>query len=307
MRPFRFAYQTLESSASDLRAAALNAEQAGFDVFQTLDHFGGYWAPFTPLGAIAGWTKRIRLCPLVINNDFHHPMNVAREIVSLDRVSDGRAEVGLGAGHAFTEYTSIGLQFDIPAVRKARLRESVEILQKALTGKQFSYEGASYRIEDAYSMRPVQERIPILVGVNGSSALAHAARTADIVGLTMFGRTLSNGQAHEMRWQPDRLDRTIAWIRKNSASRPRPPELHALVHRVEITSDRKGYAEEVAGRFAGLSPEDAISTPFLAFGSHDEIAAQLVSHRERWGISYYTVRDIDNFYPVIDRLRSIDD
>jgi len=304
--PFRFGYQTLISAAPELRTQALNAESAGFDVFHTLDHFGDYWAPFTTLAAVAAWTNRIRVCPLVINNDYHLPLDVAREVISLDRLSGGRAELGLGAGHAFTEYSALGLRFDPAPVRKQRLQEAAEILAAALRGDTVTYLGQHYQISEASILRPAQANIPLLIGVNGPTALAYAAKSADIVGLTMFGRTLPDGQRHEMRWQSERLDRTIEWVKFNSSARERPPELHALVHIVKITNDRRGFAQELAEHVPGLAVDDALETPFLAFGTHDEIAQQYLSHRRRWGISYFTVRDIDNFEPVIAQLRQAD-
>ena len=84
--------------------------------------------------AIADCTMNLRICPLVLNNDFHHPVHLAQELASLDHLSGGRLEVGIGAGHSFTEYVAIGQHFDPPAVRKARLAESVEILRRLLDG-----------------------------------------------------------------------------------------------------------------------------------------------------------------------------
>jgi alkanesulfonate monooxygenase SsuD/methylene tetrahydromethanopterin reductase-like flavin-dependent oxidoreductase (luciferase family) len=132
MRPFRFGLQVMRALAEELRALARAAEDAGFDVIHTCDHVVDGWAPLTPLVAMADCTTRLRVCPLVLNNDFHHPVHLARELASIDHLSGGRLEVGLGAGHAFIEYAAIGQPFDPPAVRKARLDEAVEIVPVCL-------------------------------------------------------------------------------------------------------------------------------------------------------------------------------
>ena len=140
-----------------------------------------------------------------------------------------------------------------------------------------------------------------MVAVNGRAALAHAAQHADIVGLTMLGRTLEDGQRHAVRWEADRLDRTVSFIREQAGGRD--VELNALVQRIVVTDDRAAAAQELVNAVEGLTLEDALSTPFLALGKHAEIADHLQRCRARWGISYYTVRDVPAFVPVIDRLR----
>lgn len=305
-RPFRFGYQLRECTADELRPIARDAEGAGFDVLHTFDHVGDHWPPLTPLVVAAEATTTLRLCPLVINNDFHHPVDLAREVAAIDLLSGGRFELGIGAGHSFTEYAQIGVPFDPPAVRKARLRESIEIIRRLLDGEAVEFDGEHYRIEGARVQRSAQARLPILVGVNGKAALAHAAQHADIIGLMMLGRTLEDGQRHEVRWEPSRLDETIAHIGANASGRTTPLELNALVQQVVVTDDRHGAAEDFATRVPGLAVDDALATPFLALGTHDEIAAHLLACRQRWGISYYSVRSIEEFEPVIARLRAAD-
>jgi probable F420-dependent oxidoreductase len=305
VRPFRFGYQILDCSAAELRSQARTAEEAGFDVLHSCDHVVDGWSPLTPLMAAADCTTKLRVCPLVLNNDLHHPVNLARELASLDHLSGGRLEVGIGAGHSFTEYATIGRAFDPPSVRKARLAESVEILRQLLDGEAVTRHGAHYELEGVRTLRSAQDRIPLLVGVNGKRALAHAAQHADIVGLTMLGRTLEDGQRHEVRWQPERLDETISHIRQQAGQRWERLELNVLVQAVIVTSNRLEAAHEIAIRVPGLSVEDALATPFLAVGTHDEIAHHLLGCRDRWSISYFSVRDIAGFAPVIERLREI--
>lgn len=302
-RPFRFGLQVRNLPADELRGVARDAEAAGFDVLSTSDHVSEGWAPLLPLLAATDCTTRLRVCPLVLNNDFHHPVHLARELASLDQLSGGRLEVGVGAGHAFTEYAAIGQTFDPPAVRKARLAESVEVLRRLLDGETVSFAGEHYQLDGVRTMRALQPRVPIMVAVNGRRALAHAATHADIVGLFGLGRTLADGLRHEVRWEADRLDRTAAYIWDQAGQRADRLELNALVQRTIVTSDRSAAVEEVVSQIEGLRIEDALATPFLAIGSPAEIAEHLNKCRERWGISYFTVRELTAFAPVIAILR----
>lgn len=302
VRPFRFGLQVMGQSTDDLRRTAAAAEAAGFDVLSTFDHLGPHWPPLAPLLAAALWTERLRVCPLVLCNDFHHPALLARELAAMDLLSGGRVEAGLGAGHAFLEYASIGRVMDPPAVRKARLVESVTVLRRLLDGESVKHEGEHYRLHEARILPPAQPHLPILVAVDGRRALEQTLPHADIIGLSMLGRTLSDGVSHEPRWQSARLDERVAWIRQ-AAEGGEGPELNALVQRVRITEDRRGAAREILTRYPNLDLADVLQTPFLAIGTHDEVAEHLRRCRERWGISYFTVRDLAGFAPVISRLR----
>ncbi len=306
MRPFRFGFQLGDEPLEDLIAQAQAAEAAGFDVVHTSDHIAGLWPPLTTLAAIGAATNRVRLSPLVINNDFWHPVLLAREVAALDHLSGGRVELGLGAGHSFTEYDAMGLVFDPPKVRKARLAESVEVLRRLLDGESVTFAGEHFQFRGVQIAPALQARLPILVGVNGPAALAHAARHADTIGLTMLGRTLEDGQRHEVRWKADRLDRTVAYIasESESAGRPEPPELHALVQSVIVTDHREAAAAKLVGGGWVPSTEIALATPFLAIGTHAQIADHLRACRNRWGISYFSVRSVVAFAPVVARLRS---
>lgn len=304
MRPFRFGYQARDGTAEELRDQARRAEAAGFDLIHSYDHLSPDWSSTLPLLAMAEATTRLRVCPLVINNDFHHPALLAAEYSNLDHLTGGRVELGIGAGHSFTEYAAMGLAFDPPKVRKARMAEAVEIVRRLFDGETVTYDGEHYHLRDVRTMRSLQARLPIMAAVNGPAALAHSAHHADIIGLMMLGRTLEDGQHHEVRWEADRLDRTIAYIREHAAGRD--VELNALVQIVSITDDREGALRDLLTELSPLSFDDAASTPFLAHGTHDEIAAHLLRCRERWGINYFSVRTIEDFQPVIERLRAAD-
>jgi probable F420-dependent oxidoreductase len=302
VRAFRFGYQVRATDADELVARAQTAEAAGFDVIHVGDHVDEEWSPLPALLAIALATQRVRICPLVLNNDFHHPVNLARDLAAIDRLTAGRLEVGIGAGHSLPEYTAIGASFDSPSNRKSRMAEALEIIRRLLDGETVTHHGSHYRIDGVRIMRALQDRVPILVGVNGRAALAHAARHADIIGLTMLGRTLEDGQNHETRWELDRLDRTVEHIRAAAGDHGNGVELNALIQKVTITTDRAAAAAEAVARRWTPALDDALGTPFLAFGTHEEIAEHLKRCRERWGISYFSVREVETFAPVISLL-----
>lgn len=304
MRPFRFGLQVRTTSADQLRETATAAEAAGYDVLSTFDHLGPLWPPLAPLLAAALWTERLRICPLVLCNDFHHPALLARELAAMDLLSGGRVEAGLGAGHAFLEYASIGRVMEPAPVRKARLAEAVLLLRRLFDGEAVTHDGEHYQLQEARIIPPAQARLPMLVAVDGRRALEAVVPHVDTIGLMMLGRTLADGVSHETRWQSERLDQRLEWIRQAAAAGDgEVPELNALVQVFRITDDREAAAREAQAGFPGLDLQDLLETPFAAIGTHDEVAAHLRRCRERWGISYFTVRDLTGFAPVIERLR----
>jgi probable F420-dependent oxidoreductase len=227
---------------------------------------------------------------------------LAREVATLDRLSGGRVELGLGAGHTPAEFAAAGIPFVPARDRKARLAEFVEIIRLLLDGETVDHDGAHFELAGAAIGRTPAARVPILVGGSGRSLLTHAAEHADIVGFTGLGRTLPDGHRHAARFQPQVLDDEVATVREAAGSRA--VELNVLVQRVEITDDREAAAAALADAVEDLTITDALTTPFLALGTPDEVADHLRSANERWGISYFVVREADVFAPVIDRLRS---
>lgn len=302
-RAFRFGYQLSVEDERDPVSAARHAERAGFDVVLVGDHVGPGVSPIIALAAIARETEAIRLGTLVLNFDMRNPVQLAWEASTLDRLSRGRFELGIGAGHTPQEYTATGIAFDRPRVRKERLMEGVETLRRLLDGNTVTYHGNYIDIEEAMVDRAYQSRMPLLVGGNGAALLAHAGAHADIIGLQGLGRTLPDGQAHEPKWDPAWLDAQIEQVRKGAGERFADLELNALVQVCRITEDTQSFVAEACERIEGLLPEHAAATPYLLFGSVDDIARKLHECRDRWGISYFVVRERRSFADVISALR----
>jgi probable F420-dependent oxidoreductase len=245
-------------------------------------------------------TAGLRVGTLVLNNDFRHPALLAREAATLDLLTDGRLELGLGAGHAAPEYAEIGLAFEHAAVRVARLEESAHLLRRLFDGDEVSYEGTYYRVA-AHRLFPL--RSPrFLIGGNGDRVLQLAAAVADIVGFTGLGRTLPDGQRHMTEWEHSQIDARVALVRKAAGDRFDRLELNALVQRVEITTERRASAERVAAR-VDVDPDVLLDSPYMLIGTVAEIVEQLHRVRERWGFSYFVTRDAEATAPIIAALR----
>ena len=284
-------------------AAAVRAEELGFDIVLAADHVGLGWAPMPTLSAIGSVTERIRLGTLVLNNDMRNPVQLAWEVSTIDRISGGRFELGLGAGHTPSEYDATGIERSAPGERKRRLAESVEIIRGLLDGEAVEFEGEHYRVNRARIDPTHQERVPILVGGNGAALLTHAGRHADIVGLQGLGRTRADGHSHEVKWSTRHLDEQIAQVRVGAGVRFDDIEFNAMVQVVQITGDRESALAKVVERVDGLTMEDAMATPYLLIGTVEEIVLHLMTCNERWGINYFAVRELDDFEPVLRALR----
>jgi probable F420-dependent oxidoreductase len=299
----RFGLQLRAEDPTTIAEEARRAEALGFDTVVVADHVGSDWSPLLSLAIAANATRTIRLGTFVLNAGLHHPLLLARDVITLDRLSGGRVELGLGAGHTPAEFAAAGVPFAPAAERKGRLAEFVEIVRALLDGATVDHHGDHFSLAAASTgRRTVQEHLPILVGGSGPTLLAHAARHADIVGFTGLGRTLPDGHRHAARFQPHVLDDEVALVQR--AAGERVVELNVLVQVVDVTADRRAAATAIADRVDDLTVEDALATPFLALGTTDEIAEQLAAARDRWGISYFVVREAEAFAPVIARIRS---
>lgn len=306
-RPFRFSLQAAEaSSRREWIDLVRRAEDAGFDMVVTADHLGGCMAPLLPLATAAAATERLRLGVMVLNNDFHQPALLARDAATLDLLSDGRLELGLGAGHARPEYERAGLSFDAPAVRVARMEEALGILRRLFDGETVTHHGEHYRLEgERCDPCPVQAHLPLLVGGGGNRVLAVAASLADAVGFTGLGKTLADGQRHEPeRFAPARVAEQVAHVRRAAGRRLADLEFQVLVQAVVVTDDPAAAAEDIVTRHPLLTVEDVLATPYLMIGTRRDLTDRLIAYRERWGFSHYTVRSdaLGQIEPIIAEL-----
>ena len=307
MRPFRFGVSVRSTgSRAELVDTARKLEDLGYSVLAVPDHLTDLLAPMPALVGAAAATRRLRVATMVLNNDFRHPIFVAREAATVDLLSDGRLELGLGAGHMKAEYDQAGLSFDPGPIRVERLGEAVVIVKRLLEGGSVSFAGRHYRVTDhTIHPLPVQRpRPPVFIGGSAPRLLALAAREADIVGLTGIAFRRGGAVRDVSDWNAAVVDERVRLVREAAGERYERIELNALVQRVVVTDDRRKAAEELARRWEQLNPEEILESPYVLIGSIEEIVETLRVRRERWSISYVIIFEpyIDAFAPVVARL-----
>lgn len=306
MRPFRFGLVSREPESRGWREVVRRAESGGYATLLFPDHLGAA-GPLSSVAAAAAMTERLRVGTLVLNNDFRHPGVLAQEVASADLLSDGRVELGLGAGHMRAEYEAIGVPFDDAARRIARLEESAGILRRLLAGGAVTFEGEHYRIHGHHlEPRPPQGGgLPLVIGGNGTRLLSVAARQADTVQFTGFAPTKGGTAPALTHFTAAGLAERLEVVREAAGARFADLELSVLVQMVVITGDRHAAADRlIAERGWNATPEALLDSPFVLVGTVEEIAAQLRSYRERFGISYLAVFDgrSEGFDDVVDVL-----
>jgi len=304
-RPFRFGVSmATASSVAEWQAKARRAEALGYSALLIPDHLADCLSPWTALTAAAMATEQLRVGTFVLNNDFRHPALIAREAATLDLLSRGRLELGLGAGHMRREYDEAGMSFDPASVRVDRLGESLAIVKALLAGDAVDYQGSHYQVRGHAVWPGPARRPPILVGGNGDRLLTLAAREADIVGLAGFSPLRGGTENDLSAFTADGIETKLALIKEGAHDRLPEVELNALVQQVMVTHHRRSAAEEMPLR-RRLSAEEILDSPFLLIGTHDQIAEALVGRRERYGISYWVVFEpaMEALAPVVARLR----
>src|SRR5215213_8336147 len=307
MKPFRFG---VNLRGGDSKAAwvekARKLEALGYSTLLVPDHLAEIVSPLAPLVAAADATTSLRVGTCVLNNDFRHPVLLAREAATIDLLTEGRLELGLGAGHMRSEYEQAGLPFDPAQVRFERLGESVRIVASLLAGQTTSFEGRHYQVkEHTIFPLPVQKpRPPLMIGGNGRRLLALAAREADIVGLTGLAFPKGAREVDVAGFKAASVDERIGWVREQAGERIAQIELNALVQRVIVTDDRRQAAAELAERWPVLTVDEILETPYLLIGTIDEMVEALRERRDRWGFSYVVVHEwsLDVLAPVVAQL-----
>jgi probable F420-dependent oxidoreductase len=299
-RPFRFGVNCVTTSLQEWQEVARRAEALGYATLIAQDHFGKQLAPLPALVAAAAVTSRLRLATLVLDNDFRHPAAVAKEAATVDVLSSGRMELGLGAGWLQADYTKTGLPFDPPALRLERLAEAVQICKAFFAAEEetITVSGTHYQIEglDA-SPRPIQRpRPPIMIGGRQKRMLALAGRQADIVGISLLDRR-APGQP-----EPPTFAQKVAWVREAAGDRFDDLELHVNASNVEVTDARDSAIDEIARR-TGQAPTQVLDSPGTLVGSVEAILETLDARREQYGVSYYVInaRAMDAFAAVVAR------
>lgn len=313
MHAFRFGVinEHMTTRAAWLEGAR-RAEALGYATFLVRDHlrpdfFGPQFAPFAALTAAAMATTTLRVGTLVIDNDFRHPAVLAKESATLDLLSEGRFELGLGAGWLAVEYAAAGMPFDPAGVRISRMEEAIAILKGLFGGGPVDFAGAHYAIDglEGYPLPSQRPHPPLMIGAAAKRMLRIAGREADIVSI-MTASVASGSLEVDPRardWR--RVAEQIEWIREGAGERFDRIELSTGCDLI-VTQDAAGETERYIQRqgWDGLTVEDVRAMPNVFIGSVDEIVDAMERWREMLGISYYVVddQDVEAAAPVVARL-----
>jgi probable F420-dependent oxidoreductase len=313
LRSFRFSTASFELTRDGVLAEARKAESLGYDSFVMADHLFEQMAPLTALTMVAE-NVGLRVGAYVLCNDFRHPVLMAKEAATVDVVTQGRFELGLGAGYVPDEYQMAGIAYEPGAVRFERLAETVQIARLAFGGERFSFEGAHYQVHDyAPYPRPVQRAgPPLLLGGGGRRLLTLAGTHADIV--SILPPAAPEGGLRATHLSVDSFKQKVAVVREAALARAADIEINILVFDLVVTGDRRAaalaYLDDLEARLGftidgPVTADDLLDSPYVLFGTEEQVAQQLLRLREETGASYIAVFPhlMDAFQPVLTRLR----
>lgn len=312
-RPFRFGVICEQmQSAEEWILKARQAENYGYSTLLIRDHFirepfGNQLAPLIALMAAANATRTLRLGSLVLDNDYRHPVMLAKEAATLDLLSGGRFELGIGAGWLRAEYEQAGMIFESAGVRVDRLAEAIHVLKGLFADQPLTLAGNHYTITNLNGFpKPVQRpHPPLLIGAGSKRMLALAGQQADIVGIlpkALPGGTISEEITERL---PATMAQKIEWVQQAAGEHFSELELNMVIAPI-FTEQRRKQAEQLARErgWDGIAAEDILNMPSIFLGTPDQIAEDLLRRREQYGFSYFVVSDanMEAFAPIVSRL-----
>ena len=306
IKPFRFGVQA--SSQPDRKSwidLAKRTEAAGFDVLTMPDHFTDQLAPVPALMSVADATTKLRVGALVWDNDYKHPVVLAKELATMDLLSDGRLELGIGAGWMISDYEQSGIPYERAGLRIDRMIEGIDVMKGCFAEGVFSYSGKHYTITNYNGTpKPVQAPCPpILIGGGGKRVLTYAAQVADIIGINATMSAGAVGPEAISTMTAEAVDGKVEIVRESAGDRLNHVEMNIRAFLVNITDDAAGAISRLA---AGMGVEESMiaETPFALMGPPSKLIEDLIARRERWGFSYVIVggEDIEKFAPVVAAL-----
>jgi len=305
-RKFRFGVQLSSADSADRWVElARQAEDLGYSTLFLPDHFGDQLAPIPALMAAAAATSALRVGALVFDNDYRHPVVLAKEAATLDLLSGGRLELGLGAGWMNSDYEQSGIPQDKPKVRVDRMEEGIAVLKGLFADGAFTYDGEHYKISGMDGLpKPVQKpHPPLLIGGAQKRVLSIAGREADIVGINPAIRSGAVDADAARSGVASETDQKVTWVKEAAGDRYGDIELNMLVFSAAVTDDRAELVEKLAPLF-GVPPDELDDYPHAWIGSIEQICEQLQKGRDRWDVSYLTVQAdaMEAMAPVVAKL-----
>jgi probable F420-dependent oxidoreductase len=295
---------SVQAAPVDLRSwlsLARRLESSGFHGLLVGDHPGSGASPWPALGSAAAVTQTLQLGTYVVQGGVREPVHVAADAATLDILAPGRVLLGVGAGHTPREWADMGRERPTPHQRAERLAEFVEIVAALLRGQTVTRESGYLTLrESRLEGLPVGEGVRLSVGGGHPLILRAAARHADVVALAGLGRTLPDGHHHEVRWSQADLDHQVRIVREEARLAGNRPVIEALVQVVEVTGNRKAALEDLSTKLPGATTRDLSRAPFVLVGSHEEMAAQILTQAEQLEITRYVIREAA--VPVLERV-----
>jgi probable F420-dependent oxidoreductase len=294
--PFRFGVQLATLPPAGWQERLQRIEAWGYDSLFWPDHFGPQWEPVAALAAAAAVTKRLKVGSLVYGIDYRHPIVLAKAAATIQQLSGGRHEFGIGAGWMESDYREAGMPYDRAGLRIERLEEAIQVIRGTWSQDKTSFAGRHYRVQDAQAAvlpRPPPPRI--LIGGGGPKVLAVAGRHADIVGVNP---KVAEGRVTAAAMQNATAERTlekVRWVREAAAAAGRDPEAlewNALVFVAAVTDDPKPLREMLA-KNGGMTVEEVTGSLLYLTGSAREVRDQLEQRREKFGVSYVVIQGMD--------------
>lgn len=305
---FSFGVQTGPFTDRDaLIEHARMVEDLGYAELFSFDHVGAL-DPFVPLAVAAEATSSLRLGPLVINNEFHNPVLLARTAATFDALSGGRLVLGMGSGYMQSEHDATGIPLRRPGERVERLEESLSALRSLLDDGSCTLRGRHVDIDvDDLGVRPAQPSVPLLLGGHGRRMVEIAARRADVFQYTGLTHDPLTGAPSAGGFSMDALRERKAWLDAVDATErvaAGPLGVSALVQVTHVGQDADRHLDEAAKRI-GLSRDQLDATPFVLIGTRDQLVDKLHRLREELGIHHVVIRDVGGFAPVVARLAGV--
>jgi probable F420-dependent oxidoreductase len=308
VKGFRFGVEMMEPfDGLSWAESARELESLGYSTLHVPDHFDEGYGPITAMAVASMATTTLRVASAVFDVDFRHPAVLARELASIDQLSAGRLEIGLGAGYQVLDYSRSGISMDPPRVRVDRLIEYVSVLRGLFADGPFSFGGQHYTISalDGTPAPHTPGGPPIMVAGGGKRMLTFAAAQADIVGVNFFLPTSDASADPAGDALPASIDQKLSWIRDSAGARFDDLEMHAWLRFAQVTNDAHAEAARLTGTF-NASVDQVLDSPVTLIGDAGEIVERLHARRERWGFTYYTIQQpvAREFTPVLARLHA---
>ena len=308
-RAFRFSVSAAAPRpAAEWRELGRRAEDLGFSTLSMPDHLDAEMAPLIALAVTAEATRNLRLATLVLGNDYRNPAFLHKQAATLDLLSDGRLELGIGAGWQSSDYERAGIGMDGPGLRIERLAEAITVLKGLFAEGPFDFAGDHYTISGLDGQPECIQKPPppFIIAGGGRRVLSLAAREADIVGLNanMYAGVIDQRAGPSAT--PAATDEKLGWIREAAGGRFVDLELQTRVHIATITDDPESIANLMAPAL-GIDPEEALASPHVLAGSVGQCVETVLMWRERWGLSYIGISEdaMVEFAPVVEALTGV--